>query len=367
MELGASWIHGTKGNPLTALARDAGARMVETSYDEAIMLGPDGAEIDPDTDAAERLIEKALEAAEDGERDVSVLDAITASKGWKRADGPTRRLAQQMLNAGLEQEYGGPASALSSWFGDNAETFDGDDALLPDGYDRIVSLLAAGLDIRLSHRVTQVAPGAVTLADGRRIEADRIVITVPLGVLRNGSIRFAQPLAGRRRKAIETLRMGLLNKCWLRFDRIAWPDDVDWIEWLGPRPGYWAQWVSLANTLDIPVLLGFNAADSAAEIETLDDRATIAAAHEALRAMFGARFPEPRAAQITRWGRDPFSRGSYSYNAVGMDENARDHLFGADWDGALWFAGEATMQGYYGTAHGAVLSGRRIAKAMART
>ncbi|MEY4984936.1 MAG: hypothetical protein RIR62_3202, partial [Pseudomonadota bacterium] len=35
VDMGASWIHGVTGNPVTALARAAGARMAGTSYDSA--------------------------------------------------------------------------------------------------------------------------------------------------------------------------------------------------------------------------------------------------------------------------------------------------------------------------------------------
>lgn len=158
--------------------------------------------------------------------------------------------------------------------------------------------------------------------------------------------------------------VGLLNKCCLRFDRMRWPPDVDWIGWLGPKPGYWAEWVSLARGLGQPVLLGFNAADPATEIEDLDDADTIALAHEALRAMFGSAFPAPLAAQVTRWGRDPQALGSYSFNAVGTRPATRRALAGADWDGGLWFAGEAASADHFGTAHGALLSGEAVARAI---
>ena len=120
--------------------------------------------------------------------------------------------------------------------------------------------------------------------------------------------------------------------------------------------------MSLARTPGAPVLLGLNAADPATQIEALDDRDTIAAAHDALRAMFGARFPAPIAAQISRWGEDRYALGSYSFNAVGTGPATRRALSGADWEGQMWFAGEATSSEYFGTAHGAVLSGRAAAR-----
>jgi monoamine oxidase len=361
MDLGASWIHGTQGNPLTALARAAGARVVQTDYDSALALDLTGREVAPDYDGADRLLAKALQGAEGAGADLSVWQAVTESDGWAAASEAERRMLRHVLNGTLEQEYGGSLARLSAWHGQDAEEFDGPDALFPGGFGQIAAHLARGLDLRLGHPVARVEPGRVVLADGSEM-AGRVVATVPLGVLQSGQIGFAEPLARARQAAIETLEMGLLNKVWLRFDRVAWPEDVDWIEWLGPEPGLWAQWVSLAQRLRAPVLLGFNAAETAREVETLDDRATVDAATQALRAMFGSAFPAPVAAQMTRWGQDPWALGSYSFNAVGTTPGMRSALQGADWDGALWFAGEACAEGYFGTAHGAVLSGRAVAE-----
>ena len=333
MDLGASWIHGTQGNPLTALAKTAGAQLRATSYDAGLMLDGTGQEIDPDLRAAEALIAKALRQAENASRDISVLAALQALPGWHRAPTATQRLAQHLLNATLEQEYGAP--------------------------------LAKGLRIHLGQTVRAIAPGRVTLESGQTIKADQILCTLPLGVLQSGRIAFGAPLSARRQAAIDGLQMGLLNKCWLRFDRVAWPEDVDWIEWLGPTPGAWAQWVSLARAAKWPVLLGFHAAGRARALEDLDDTATVAEATHALRQMFGSAFPAPVAAQITRWGRDLFAMGSYSFNAVGTSGRSRAALFGPEWDGQLWFAGEASAPRYFGTAHGAFLSGRQAAAGLA--
>lgn len=364
MDLGASWIHGTKGNPLTELADAAGAARVATSYDAAMMLGPAGAEIDPDLSKAEKLLKAGLALAEASDSDMSVEAAVQATKGWRAAGAADRRLLDHVINASLEQEYGAAGHQISAWHGDGAAEFGGKDVVFPGGFSQVTNWLAQGVDVRLSHAVAEVAPGRVTLTDGSQMTADQVLVTLPLGVLQAGTVRFAEDLGKDRNAAISALGMGLLNKCWLRFDRVVWPNDVDWIEWLGPRPGYWAEWLSLARGPKVPVLLGFNAADQARDVERLSDKDTVAQAHEALRAMFGNAFPAPVDAQITRWGQDPFSLGSYSFNATGTSPETREALAGEDWDGALWFAGEACEPEYFGTAHGAVLSGKAVAEAM---
>lgn len=364
VDMGASWIHGARGNPLTDLARGAGARLLATSYDAALLLGPDGAPIDPDLRPAARILNAALAQAEDRDSDQSIADALAAYDGWRTAPPAQRRLVQYLVNSTLEQEFSGSAQRLSAWYGQEAQEFDGEDLLFPQGFDQITTDLARGLDVQLSRPVSAIAPGRVDLADGTQLAADAVLCTLPLGVLQGGQVRLAQPLAPARRRAIDRLGMGVLNKCWLRFDRVAWPDDVDWIGWLGDAQGAWGEWVSLARVMGAPVLLGFHAGDSAVALSARSDAETVAAAHAALRAMFGSAFPAPRAAQITRWDRDPFARGSYSFHAVGSSPADRRALAGADWGGQLWFAGEAAQPAYYGTAHGALMSGRQVAAQM---
>lgn len=363
-DMGASWIHGAALNPVAEIARAAGARLRETSYDAALALDASGQVIDPDLRAAQRVLDQALRQADRAERDMSVDAALRASSAWQGADAQTRRLVSALINSTLEQEYGGAADRLSAWHGQDGQEYGGPDLLFPDGFDAVPRHLAQGLDIRLSMPVARIDPGAVTLADGSRMAARTVICTVPLGVLRANAIGWGASLAPARQAAIGALEMGLLNKVWLRFERITWPDDVDWIGWLGPQPGLWAEWVSLARTLRAPVLLGFNAANTARDVEALNDRETVAQAHDALRAMFGARFPAPVAAQVTRWGQDRWSHGSYSFNAVGTHADTRHALAGADWDGALHFAGEACEPAYYGTTHGALRSGQAAARAV---
>ena len=368
MDLGASWIHGVSGNPLTELANAAGAKRLPTSYDSTLSLDATGRRVDLDIPMkkAMGLIASARKNAEGAERDMSLAAAVHASFGWTAAGTADRRMVRHAVNSTVEQEYGGDWSEVSAWHHDDSEEFAGGDVFFPQGFDQVIDFLAVGLDIRRGTTVQgfhRAARGVgVRLADGSTVEADHVVVTLPLGVLRAGSVKFDAPLAARRQRAIDTLRMGLLNKCWLRFDRVAWPGDVDWIEWLGPRDGVWAQWLSLAHSAKLPVLLGFNAGHQAREMEPLDDRAMVASAHEALKAMFGGSFPAPRAAQISRWSQDPLSLGAYSFNAVGVSPATRRDLAGTDWDGRLVFAGEAASDRYFGTAHGAVVSGRTAAR-----
>lgn len=364
MDMGASWIHGTAGNPISEIADAAGIARVKTSYDRALALDAAGQDVDlakayEDTGA---IIEDARALAEGADSDLSLADAVAATEGWQEGDAATRRLIRHVVNGSVEAEYAGSWTEVSAWYFDETAELDGEDALFPGGYDQIIAHLAQGRDIRTRQVVTDISPeGAgvvVTMANGARMSADHAIVTVPLGVLKAGSIAFGAALAPERAAAIATLGMGLLNKCWLRFDHVAWPQDVDWIEWVGPEDGIWSQWLSLGQATGAPVLLALHAGDQARTMEKLSDVEMTASAHAALKRMFGPDFPAPIDAQITRWSQDPFTLGSYSFNAVGCTPETRAALAGPDWEGRLVFAGEAAEPDFWGTAHGAFLSGR---------
>ena len=68
------------------------------------------------------------------------------------------------------------------------------------------------------------------------------------------------------------------------------------------------------------------------------------------------------AAEAFNWQRDPFSRGAYSYAAVGASNVPRE--LARPVENTLFFAGEATHVGMSGTVAGAIASGRRAAREM---
>jgi len=364
-DLGASWIHGTKGNPLTALAKEAGTALSRTDYDRAAAFGA-GAE-QPYPEEPWAVLEEAQELAHGGPTDLSLRDAVQALPLWKKWSKPQRQDFHAAVHRMVEHEYAADWADLSARHYDEGETFGGPDALFPGGYDQLAVHAAKGVNIRLGADVRGLAATAkgvsVTLADGSAEAFDAAIITLPLGVLQSNRVAFTPALSPDRQAAIFTLGMGLMNKCWLRFDAALPVPDVDWMLNLGPPPDLWPEWINAAPSTGQPLLLAFNAGPRADEVEAMDDAATTHSATQALRAMFGSRFPTPIAAQITRWRADPYAKGAYSYHPPGANLATRAALAGADWDGRLIFAGEATSE-YPSTVHGAWLSGQKAAKAL---
>lgn len=369
VDMGASWIHGVMGNPLTVIADQIGAARTVSPYDRWATFDRQGRMLDV-VDHETRtlaLIDKARALVDDHDHDISLRAAIEGAPDWAALAPEDRRIMRMILNTRIEHDYSGDWSRLSAWSFDDDEAFVGGDVVLNKGYGPLVAHLGRGLDIRLGETVRDVSPvsaGIRVTTDARVHEAVHVIVTLPLGVLKAGDIRFGQSLAPRRQKAIDRLEMGLLNKCWLRFDRVFWPPGPDMINFVGPETGLWAEWLNGFPSTGQPLIVGFNGGGVADAIEALDDRATTASAMEALRAMFGSAIPDPVDSQISRWRQDRYSRGAYSIVAVGTSAKDRGALAGTDWHGRLHFAGEACAQDFPATAHGALNTGRAAAAAI---
>lgn len=373
-DLGASWIHGIKGNPITSLAAKAGVRTVQTSYDSGVAFDATGRQLDRAGEAevarTSKRVFKALAKGQDAKVDRSVRDSVYRGLGWANLSEHDKRLTDFVMVGGFETEYAGSVDELSTWWVDSDKVYPGPDVLLPSGYSQIAEHLANGLSIATGQVVTEIAWGSggvdVTTTSGR-YHGDRAVVTVPLGVLQAGTIRFTPALPAKAVTAVRQLGSGVLNKVFLRFPNVFWDRDVDWIELItaaGQPP--WAEWVNLARVTGQPVLLGFAGGALGRQVDGWGDQQVVASAMAAVRTMYGPGVPDPLTWQITRWGADPLARGSYSFNALGSNPRMRTTLAKPISD-RIFLAGEATERYYFGTVHGAYRSGIRAAKQVLST
>ncbi|TAG08751.1 MAG: FAD-dependent oxidoreductase [Verrucomicrobia bacterium] len=368
LDMGASWIHGTRGNPMTALADEIGAKRWITSYAKNVTYDSAGKLLDDAGDARlENLAEKLralVVKAQNQENDISVRESLSALLADNQESAEQRELIHYVLSSEIEHEYAGSAAQLSSHWYDSAHKFDGDEAIFAQGYDQIVEHLAADLKIDLGQVVVKIdwsEPEIRVRTEKADHLTDQVVVTLPLGVLQKQQSLFSPDLPAEKRAVISKLGMGILNKCYLRFNEAFWPDDVDWLGYISAKHGEWNEWVSFKRVAQLPILLGFNAADRGQEIEAWSNEKIAQSAMQTLRTIFGPQIPKPVDFQITRWGQDPFSHGSYSFNAVGTTPSMRDEL-AKPVAGKLFFAGEASHQEHFATAHGAYLSGLRAAE-----
>lgn len=87
------------------------------------------------------------------------------------------------------------------------------------------------------YSVNSWSPGELAyllLFAGGMHHAGLAILTVPLGVLKNNTLRFHPPLPGWKIDAIETLGFGNMNKVVLQFASVFWDTQVDYF---GVSPG----------------------------------------------------------------------------------------------------------------------------------
>lgn len=115
--------------------------------------------------------------------------------------------------------------SLSGWDQDMGNEFEGEHSEIIGGYQQVPRGLwqcPSQLDVRFNmpiksvHYDTETPQNgkAVTIicANGQSFNADRVVMTTPLGVLKSGSITFQPPLPDWKQGVIERMGFGLLNK-----------------------------------------------------------------------------------------------------------------------------------------------------------
>jgi len=380
VDLGASWIHGIEDSRLWELVRtldvptieftvgsfQAGGRPIADFDGEARRMSAEGsAQWVADVDAADRAVEREIARSSPGDTYLDVTErALDGVERHEDAMDPERiDEIREFFRHRVEEQCG-------AWIGDldahglDEDTIDGDEVVFPRGYDELPGRIASGLDVRLGHAVRRVAHGG----DGVRVETDdgvftaaHAIVTVPLGVLKAGSIAFEPSLPDGVADPIARLGMGVFNKIFLQFPERFWEEGVYALRALGEPGEHWHSWYDVSAISGRPTLLTFAAGPFGRHVQTLTDDEVVADAVSALRTLHGGAVPEPVARWITRWGEDPFSLGSYSYIATRASHEDHDALAGPV-GGVLHFAGEATWGAEPATVGGAYASGVRAAE-----
>ncbi|KAI8463519.1 MAG: flavin-containing amine oxidoreductase-domain containing protein, partial [Monoraphidium minutum] len=205
----------------------------------------------------------------------------------------------------------------------------------------------------------------VATARGEALDAALVIVTAPLGVLKAGALRFDPPLPGWKADAVARLGFGHLNKVIMQFETQFWDEGLDYFG--VPRPGgpdargrCFCFWNLGRFNPGVPLLAALVSGRAARAGEAMSDDEMQEAALESLRAAYGPRVSRVVARHVTRWGADPFSRGAYSYVAVGASGKDYDKL-ALPVESCVLFAGEHTTKENPDTVGGAILTGMREA------
>ncbi|CAN1747558.1 Protein FLOWERING LOCUS D [Linum perenne] len=379
-DLGGSVLTGTLGNPLGILAKQLGHTLHKVR-DKCPLYRTDGKPVDLDMDmkveaSFNRLLDKASRLRQlMGEVSVDV-SLGAALETFRQVYGDAVNEEEMSLFnwhcANLEYANAGLLSRLSLAFWDQDDPYDmgGDHCFLPGGNGRLVQALAENVPIlyeKTVHTIRYGVDGVQVLAGNQTFEGDMVLCTVPLGVLKSGSVKFVPELPQRKLEGIKRMGYGLLNKVAMLFPYVFWESDLDTFGHLTDQSstrGEFFLFYSYSTVSGGPLLLALVAGAAALKFENMPPVDAVSHVLQILKGIYeprGITVPEPIQTVCTRWGSDTFSLGSYSNVAVGASGDDYDILAESVGDGRLFFAGEATTRRYPATMHGAFLTGLREA------
>lgn len=363
---GASWIHGAGAHhPIAEIAAAAGLNTVETLSDKVAVYDINGQEysdaVQDEQDSA--FYSTVREVANEGSDDKSFQSVFTQIK-------PTfvnQRYEDYMLSAYLEFDTGADTTKLSSNQFYDDEALDGPEMLAINGYDHIANYLATGVTVKTNHVVTAINYAdevvKVSTSNGAAFTADNLIVTVPLGVLKNNKINFQPALPEYKQEAITSLSMGNVNKFLLVWERSFWDSQVHYIGYTSEQKGRFNYFMNMEQFIpNSHALMTFTFGDEADAVESLSDEEVIKQITDNLKAIYGDEVPSEQPKLLrTKWRSNPYSFGAYSFVGVNSDSHNFE-LLARPVANKLYFAGEHTSRDYRGSVHGAYLSGQRAAE-----
>ncbi len=346
LELGAGFIHG-EAKVTHTLLRRAGLTAIESVRQQRALVNGGLRPMNAFADA-----QRAVQGAE-LERDMS-FDAFLARR---KVPAKTKTFARMMVQGfdAADPRRVSARSIIEEWAG--AEM--GVSQPRPQGgYGTVLhwlgnAVIASGARLHLGTEVKRVRwKRHRATVDG--IRAPRVIVTLPLGVLQRGPLRFPQ-----KRSALRKLASGPVIRVALRFDTPFWEKRARGVAFFhspaAPFPTFWTP-----LPMQAPLLTAWAGGPKAARLTGASQARLVDAALASVESVFRDARSQLAAAYVQDWMHDPHSRGGYSYVLVG-GEGAREEL-ATPLDDTIFFAGEATDSEEAGTVAGALRSGIRAAR-----
>lgn len=357
-DAGAMFIHWAERNPWVQIARDLGIETAAESWGSGFKVFADGKPM-ADEDRRRRRaafgqIDRRLETVNLGQRDMSIAELL----------GDLGPDTAPIASSGLLLSIGEESGRISAR--DYQRLWAGDDLVVPSGYGNLVAASATGLDIRLDEPVSAIrwsGTGVTVTSRSGEIRAQGCIVTVPVGVLKAGAIRFTPELPAATRDALAGMHMGALTKIAFRVegDRFGIAPGTSFLE--AAAPGRLMNFDMFPDGKDL--VIGYCGGDYARKLSEAGTEEARAQVVDLLAQMVGGDFRKTvKGVSFPAWWTDPFSHGSYSVCAPGHD-GARAAL-AQPIGGRLLIAGEATAGGGAMTVGGATLAGRTAATTLAR-
>ena len=195
----------------------------------------------------------------------------------------------------------------------------------------------------------------LTDSNNNTFNANKVIITVPISILKSGDIQFIPALPIEKTTAFSKIGMDAGMKVFLKFSNKFFDQNI-----IGGSVCAAYADDSIGKAQNDNILLAFIMGDQAEYLTSLgSDVAITAALLQELDLMYnGQATASFIASHVENWTTNPFVKGAYSYSTVGMGD-ARKTASQALGE-KLYFAGEAmNTNGHHQTVHGAIETGYR--------
>lgn len=379
-DLGASWMHGIEGNPVWEITQQNHIQSTVFNYDashsqyfHANGQGFSSKEQQRFEQSLAYLLDQfqILDQAVHGQNALDAFKALITGEDFQSfirqfdleqtQKNDLEKMLLHFFNLLAEDPCATDLSSLSAEFWKKEGFYAGDEAVFPQGYSQVIEVLAKDVKI-LTQQVVQTIDYTqdvvqVTTTQGQRFVADQLLLTVPLGVLKESQIKFVPELPELKKRAIQNMGYGVFNKLFVRFDHAFWQSATaqqknSTLIYDSQR---WLNFLDMQAVYQQPVLLFLFGGASALETEQMTAKALWQQLSTSLKAVF-KQLPEPLEVFKTEWGMDQFAQGSFSYCAAQQTDDDLDALRQPIAQ-RLFFAGEHLANFGAGTVHGAYLSG----------
>ena len=299
--------------------------------------------------------------------DITIQNAIT-SAGIKNR-------VHHIMNAEIGNQYGTSNDRLSirgaSSQQNNFEGGSGIYVVQGQSHITILNSVFASIRDKIKHNTPvssiDYTGALVEIRDtnGEVHSAEKVIITVPISILKDGDISFTPTLSGSKLNAIQNLGMDAGMKVAIAFNANFWGADTTSIISDGVVPRYYAPGLGRSNSNS--VLTAYIMGEQAEFLNNFEDNqiyesllAELDKLYHGNASRLVARDKEENIQGVVKnWTKEPYIKGAYSYPKVGSSL-ARE-ILALPVDNRLFFAGEATgLKGDFGTVQGALTSAERV-------
>lgn len=358
IELGAEEVHGEQ-SLWYDMVKASGAAFIETELNDLYYFN---GSLKTEAQATENTFFNSMNELIDSLPEYSG-DDITAEQ-WGNNAGLSNNI-DHLFNALIGNEHGtsnsrvglyGLREEYEKWTSGNENLLLKDSdfiTVLEERFSSIVDKVLLNTPVSaIDYSGSEIV---LTDTEGGTHEADKVILTVPLTILKNNSIFFTPQLDASRLNAYQKIGMDRGIKVILKFDERKWPENTGGIYGNGLVPLFWATGAGGRGTDTI--LTAFVNGENAEQLALLGDNmiSTILTELDNIVGDVSSHYVDHF---IQDWGNEPFIGGAYSYPKPGTGD-ARE-VIAQHIENKIYFAGEATHTGgHFATVHGAMETGLR--------